>query len=102
MTLTTLSLFDTETRLDRAFADFHELNPDVYDELVALARKWKQAGHRHVGISMLFELIRWSRGLSTVGDTFRLNNSYRSRYARLIMAQEADLRDFFETRELRS
>jgi hypothetical protein len=40
-----------------------------------------------------------------VGDSkeeFRLSNSYRSRYARLIMEQEADLQDFFTTRELRT
>ena len=33
------------------------------------------------------------------GKDFKLNNNYVSRYARLIMAQEADLEGVFETRE---
>ena len=31
---------------------------------------------------------------------FKLNNNYRSRYARLIMEQEADLEGVFQIREL--
>ena len=52
---------------------------------------------------MLFEIVRWRRGVVTViGDGFRLNNNYRSRYARLIESQEPDLEGIFDTRELRA
>jgi hypothetical protein len=49
---------------------------------------------------MLFEVLRWRRMLRTAGDEFQLNNNYRSYYARLIMLQESDLEDVFETRRL--
>ena len=40
--------------------------------------------------------------MTTVRTDFALNDHYRSRYARLIMEQEEDLRDLFEVRELRN
>ena len=36
------------------------------------------------------------------GSDFKLNDHYHSRYARLVMAKEADLREMFDVRELRS
>ena len=86
--------------IQEAFQKFHTDNPHVYDELVALARGLVAAGHRLIGIGMLFEVLRWQQMLATTGDTFKLNNNYRSRYARLIMDREIDLRYVFETRRL--
>ena len=85
--------------LDQAFFEFHHTNPDVYDALVRLARQWKSSGHSRCSVNMLFEVLRYDRGLKTLSaDGLKLNNSYRSRYARIIQANEADLAGFFETR----
>lgn len=86
------------------FWDFHLNNPGVYCELVELAHELRKKGYRKCGIGMLFEVLRWQRMLKTIdaSSDFKLNNNYRSRYARLIMAKEPDLREFFELRELRS
>lgn len=92
----------SDDTIDAAFAAFHALNPHVYSELVALARQLRRRGHQRIGIGMLFEVLRYQRALETVGDDFKLNNNYRSRYARLIDEREADLRGAFEMRELRS
>ncbi|MCP4448536.1 MAG: hypothetical protein GY811_24845 [Myxococcales bacterium] len=46
---------------------------------------------------MLFEYLRVS-SLRTSGRDFKLNNSYTSRYARLIVDREPDLADLFELR----
>lgn len=91
-----------EDPIEAQFIDFHHAHPEVYVSLVALARRWKNAGHPKVGIGMLFELVRWERGLTLGTDPagFKLNNNYRSRYARLIMANERDLAGFFDTRQL--
>lgn len=83
------------------FLEFHQQNPNVYTELVLLARRAKRAGYRP-GIGGLFEVLRWRHGLATKGDPFKLNNNHRAHYARMIMAREADLAGFFELRELRS
>lgn len=90
--------------LQQAFDDFHRRNPHVYVALVRMARTVKAAGRERVGIGMLFEVLRWDYLVNTSHsvDDFKLNNNHRSRYARLIMEQERDLADFFETRGLRA
>jgi len=87
-------------RIQTSFRGFHERNPIVYQTLINLAREARAKGHRKLGISMLWERMRWEMTVTTYNDSFKLNNNYRSRYARLIMQQEPDLADFFDIREL--
>ena len=94
-----------EQTIDRRFAAFHAAHPDVYEALVALCRQARATGRRSAGIGMLWEVLRWNRlvaGLPDPGEKRYLNDHYRSRYARMIMAAEPDLRGIFETRTLRS
>ena len=107
--MTVQSLFDSapegprDLTLQQRFERFHRENPEVYRSLVRLARVAVRAGKEHVGIGMLWEVLRWRYYLRTVDDSpFRLNNDYRSRYARLIAATEPDLAEIFTTRKLRS
>ena len=94
---------DDASRIDREFKMFHRDNPHVYVELVRLAREAVSRGHKRIGVKMLWEVLRWHFWLNTkTDDDFTLNNNYTSRYARLIMATEADLRSVFELRMLRS
>lgn len=94
-----LSMFE-DTIADK-FHAFHEANPHVYKSLVRLARRYKARQHsRKLGISMLFELLRWDHMMTTTGDAeFKLNNNFRAYYARLIMDAEDDLRGIFNVRE---
>lgn len=89
-------------RIQREFSEFHQNNPHVYNELVRLARGYV-ARKRKAGIGHLWEVMRWSLSMKVDDERedFKLNNNYRSRYARLIMAMEPDLAGFFDTRELR-
>lgn len=81
------------------FEDFHRANPHVYRTLCRLAREFvNTTGQPKIGISMLFEAARWTLALQTKSADYRLNNSYRAYFARLIAAQEPDLADVFELR----
>ena len=93
---------DPSLTIQQKFERFHADNPWIYDRLVELARDRVAIGHQRVGIGLLFEALRWKRGEETrdVNSDFKLNNNYRSRYVRLICAQEPDLADRFETRRL--
>jgi hypothetical protein len=84
------------------FAAFDRANPMVYTLLAREARALIAAGHTKIGIGMLWERLRWLYAMDTTGDEFRLNNNFRSHYARLLMEREPDLAGVFETRELRS
>jgi hypothetical protein len=83
-----------------SFEKFHQENPHVYQELVSLARLAKSKGRTRFSINMLFEVIRWNRFIQTNDPSYKLNNSLRSHYARLIMMQEKDLDGLFEIRNL--
>lgn len=83
------------------FLAFHAMNPWVYERLIAMTRDLKDRGHTRIGMAMLFEVLRWQAAMSTVhADDFKLNNNFRSRYARKIMADHPDLDGIFETRTL--
>ena len=87
----------------KSFVEFHEQNPQVYQELVRLARHAMTRGRKKIGIKMLWEVMRWNVTVETECPTgFKLCNNYHSRYARLIAEQESDLADCFEMRGLRS
>lgn len=77
---------------------FHEANPHVYRALRRLALEQRRAGRARGGIAQLFEVLRYRHSLRTDGDEFKLNNSYRSIYARWLMEREPALEGFFETR----
>jgi hypothetical protein len=95
-------LVDKRTHEER-FRAFHADNPQVYAELVRLARQAKSIGIQKLGIRMLWEVMRWNFLLRTTrpeGD-FKLNDHYHSRYARLLN-EEPGLAGSFELRELKT
>jgi len=94
----------TQRSIETRFRDFHEANPGVYTELVHLARQLQSRGYTRIGIELIWSAFRWNRMMRTTADEygFKLNDHFRSRYARLIMANEPDLRDIFQTRTLRT
>lgn len=90
--------------IEGRFREFHARHPEVYEGLCRLARALVARGYSHLGIGMLWETLRYQTmlGASPGEDSFRLNDHYRSRYARLMMDQEPDLAGLFELRHLRS
>lgn len=97
------TLFETkESRIQREFEEFHRANPHVYELLCKYARQVKDAGRSRYSMDAIFHRIRWHVRIELrKADPFKLNDHYTSRYARLVMEREPDLKDFFETRELK-
>lgn len=91
-----------KTLLDAQFEKFDKENPKVYTELVRLTEQAYRRGRRKIGIGMLFEIIRWDMMMSTTDPEFKMNNNYRSRYARKIMDNDPRFVEMFEVRELKS
>lgn len=90
----------TQDRIELDFKEFHANHPEVYEQLIKLARTWKANGTAKLGIATLFEVLRWNSHLNANKDGgYKLNNNYRALYARLIMEQEPDLANLFEIRE---
>jgi len=87
--------------LERQFQTFHDLNPEVYEELRECALKLKRSGRDVYGIKSIIEVVRWHRNLNTRGDEFKINNNYAPFYARLLMSREPELCEFFKLRAQR-
>ena len=87
--------------IQQRFLAFHYRNPNVYRELRLLALKAIDAGRKRYGIATLYEVLRWGL-LTTTGRDFKMNNDFKSRYARLLMEREPKLKGFFDVRDLRT
>ena len=91
--------------LEPAFWRFHEAHPEVYMHLLRFAVEWRQARGpgAHLGISALWERVRWEIEIASdrATDEPKLNNSHRASYARLLMHREPDLRGIFVLRQQR-
>lgn len=96
-------LADTRSIQER-FEAFHRANEHVLAKLVELAREARAAGMKKCGISLLWERARWYWSVETHGDDYKLNNLFRSRYARLMEQLYPDEfgNGFFETRQLKA
>lgn len=86
--------------LEEEFRLFHDNNPHVYAALRELALDLVRRGVRRYSIAGLFEVLRYQRSLATddPASAFKLNNDYRSFYARELMRREPRLAGFFELR----
>lgn len=94
--------YEHHMSLDERFALFHDQNPAVYRALRHLALEYVRAGNKRVGAKMLAEVVRWRTALHPTTEVWAINNSYVSRYARLLAAAEPELAGAFETRALQS
>ncbi len=88
---------DDRTMRDSWLA-YHLANPHVYAGLCRYADEAIRSGRGHLGISMLFERLRWYTTIETRGDGLKLNNNYRAFYARLWLQDHPEHPEFFETR----
>ncbi|MEU9097086.1 hypothetical protein [Streptomyces sp. NPDC048361] len=88
--------------IQQRFEAFHALNPWVLRQLTVMTADCAQKGFSRIGIGMLFELLRYRYGAATRGDEFALNNDYRSRYVRLLLAEHPEWTPLFEVRALRA
>jgi hypothetical protein len=95
---------ESYNKIEQAFIEFHVKNPEVYAQLVRLARQWRAAGKAKLGIKTLFEKLRWEWHVAglTDSDGYKLNNNFTALYARKIMKNETDLDGLFEIRSLAS
>ena len=89
--------------IQERFEKFHSDHPHVYEILVKFAKEAKKSGKTKLGTKLLVERARWELMFLTKSeDSFKINNSYTSRYARLIMEQEGELEDFFNLRNIKT
>jgi hypothetical protein len=100
--VTVKTLPENRRRIEAAFNAFHAEHPEVYAELVRVARRLRQQGWERFGIATVFEVVRYRSMIGNLagGAKPKLNNNHRAYYSRLIMEREPDLAGVFKTRQL--
>lgn len=98
-----LGIFDDDRTIQQRFEEFHKENPHVYELLVRYADAVRERGWENYGIGAVFERIRWHIDIETKDDRgFKLNNDFRSRYARKLMQEHPRFYGLFRIRKLRT
>jgi hypothetical protein len=92
---------DKRESIETRFRKFHAAHPEIYDLLVKLSRDVRRRGVKQYGMKAVFERARWHYVIEKGDRKFGLCNDFTAPYARLIMANEPDLRGFFTIREPR-
>ena len=89
--------------IQEKFEKFHNKNPHVYDVLERFALEAKNKGKKKIGIDLLIQRARWEVIMNTeTFDGFKINNSFSSRYVRLLIEKNPMLEDLFELRKIRT
>jgi len=87
-----------QTELERKFAAFHVANAAIYRHLEERALRETAQGASRLSIAKLAEQLRADGNVETQGDAFKINNSYRALYARLLVHRHPELDGLFELR----
>ena len=95
------TLISAEDKAEIAFRAYHHANPHIFACFRDLAMRLYRAGVRHYGSKAIWEAMRYEFAIRAHGESLHLNNNYTSRYARLLMEQDARFDGFFSVRQLR-
>lgn len=89
--------------IEQDFWRYEHANPKVYKLIVNLARTVKAAGYETYSMDAILHRLRWHYAVDSKSkEPFKVNDHYSSFYARLVMAREPDLANFFTLRKQRS
>lgn len=94
----------TGKSIQESFDEFHTNNPIVYEMIEEQVLKAYHSGKKKISIKMIINWIRWNTFLDTTDNnsTYRINDAYTSRYARIFIDRNPSLSTFIEIRDLRS
>lgn len=88
--------YDDQT-LD-AFDKYNLEHPDIFKRFVELACAMKIAGRKRYGAMSIIEAMRWEYDIANPKGEFKINNNFRSLFARLLAYQDPAFEEFFEFR----
>ena len=88
------------TKLELEFAKFHQENPKFYALFVQYAMDVREAGFQQFSARAIIHRIRWHMDIETKsGDGFKINNNHSPYYARKMMREYPEVKDFFSLRK---
>jgi len=89
-------------RIQERFEAFDREHPEVFSLFRRAAESLRAQGRTRFGTAAIFERMRWFSDVGAAESGYRLNNDFRSRLARKLIAECPDFEGFLEIRRLRS
>jgi len=86
------------------FGEFDAQHPEVYRLFRDLAVELWEAGHRHGSAEEIVQAIRWRHRINPKceGGGLKLNDNFRTMYARKLAREDARFAGFFAFRQRRA
>ena len=85
--------------IQERFTRFHAANPQVYRAIVILSRQSIAVGATRLSMNQIFETLRASYQIARTSDEpYKLDNSFRAPFARLLVETLPEMRPYFELR----
>jgi hypothetical protein len=85
------------------FVEYHGKNPEVYELFRRFAHQLWSRGFRKYSADAIIHQIRWTVALDRGPDEqFKISNNYVTWYARMLIHNEPQFKNFFSIRELRA
>ncbi len=78
---------------------YHLDNPHIYLEFEKKTMQAIGKGFKHWSAEGIFNVIRWETSITAKDDVFKINNNYKSFYARLFEKQNPEYVGFFFKRK---
>ena len=79
-----IDLKEEKNLLQLKFESFHRKNPHILSEIISLSRDMKRSGVTKGSINQIFEVLRYNYSMNDTDSRFKLANSHRAFYARLV------------------
>lgn len=87
-------------KLEIEFANFHLANQHIYRFFVHYAMDVKRAGFKQFSARAIIHRIRWHYTVETNSeDSFKINNNHSPYYARKMMREYPEFKEFFSLRK---
>ncbi len=90
---------EMELDIENKFYEYHKENPQIYAEFKKITLNLIGRGFKHYSAKGVFEIVRWSTGVSANDNIFKINNNYTPLYARLFEKEFPNMKDFFRKRD---
>lgn len=93
------TLLDAPDKATLAFMEYHHSHPEVFAAFRTIAmRLWKRGVTRY-GARAIIEIVRYETIIRAEGEALKIDNTFVSYYARLLMMNDPRFAKFFEIRE---
>ena len=87
-----------------AFQVFHRSYPEVYAKFKQFAHEALSQGRERFGGMMIYQRLRWYwrfERRTYTADEYKLNNNHVPFYVRLLIADEPEFSELFQTRRMK-